>query len=261
MIVLDRNPDNSSLLSPSDPNPVECIAATGRKDVLLVCEHAGNSVPHVLGDLGLTQAQLNSHIGWDIGADNVARSLAETLGCAAILQSYSRLIIDCNRPPGNDGSVPDVSDGVSIPANHQISDGDRARRETHIFRPFDEAILAYFQENTVKLALSIHSFTPSMDGQSRPWDIGLLFRQDIQTSTVISEFLNTRYPELNIALNEPYQIDDASDWFIPKYAEQHNIAHCLIEVRNDHLLTKEGCEQWAQILANAISHIADQVTP
>ena len=88
---------NSSLLTPADPQPVELVNADSAVPVLLLCEHAGNAVPEALDGLGVSDEVLNSHRGWDIGAEHMARQLADILGAPLILQRYSRLVIDANR--------------------------------------------------------------------------------------------------------------------------------------------------------------------
>ena len=65
---------------------------------LLVADHAGNLIPRALGRLGLAAAELQRHIGWDIGIAGLGRLLADALDATLIRQNYSRLVIDCNRP-------------------------------------------------------------------------------------------------------------------------------------------------------------------
>ena len=112
----------SSLLSDLDPNPVELVNETSKAPVLLLCEHAGRVIPKTLGTLGLNEKALMSHISWDIGAEALARNLAKRLNAPLILQSYSRLVIDCNRPPGSPESILEVSDGIEIEVNKKLSE-------------------------------------------------------------------------------------------------------------------------------------------
>lgn len=91
--------DPATLLGPRDPAPVELLNSASRHPVLLVCEHAGQQIPERLSGLGLSRTDLDRHIGWDIGAAAVTRKLAHAMGAPAVLQAYSRLVIDCNRPP------------------------------------------------------------------------------------------------------------------------------------------------------------------
>ncbi len=55
-----------------------------------------------LGSLGLPAHELERHIAYDIGAEQVARGLSKRLDAPLVLQRYSRLVYDCNRPPEAD---------------------------------------------------------------------------------------------------------------------------------------------------------------
>jgi len=71
----------------------------GRSPFLLTCDHYGRLIPRMLGDLGLPESELVRHIAWDIGIAGVAEALSKHLDAHLIVQRYSRLVIDCNRPP------------------------------------------------------------------------------------------------------------------------------------------------------------------
>ena len=66
---------------------------------MLIAEHASNRLPTSLGTLGLEASDLERHIAWDIGAEQVARRLSQLIDAPLLLQRYSRLAYDCNRPP------------------------------------------------------------------------------------------------------------------------------------------------------------------
>ena len=58
-------------------------------------------MPRALGRLGLAEAECERHIALDIGIAGLGRLLADALDAMLIQQNYSRLVIDCNRPPGS----------------------------------------------------------------------------------------------------------------------------------------------------------------
>lgn len=237
----------------TDPEPVEVVNADSQSEVLLICEHAGRTLPKALGSLGLSDDQLNMHIAWDIGAEQLARNLAERFECALVLQRYSRLVIDCNRPPGTLQSIPAVSDHVIVPANTQLTPAERRMREADIFEPFARACKAQISRPSVRHAYSIHSFTPQMDGIKRPWEIGFLYRHPASRGGELVQQACQAWPEITIGDNQPYSIEDETDWFVPVCAEKRAIPHGLIEVRNDLLSTSEGCNQWAARLHDLLS--------
>lgn len=227
--------------------------------VLLLCEHAGQAVPQVLDGLGLPDGAIDQHIGWDIGAESLARALSDRLRCPLVIQRYSRLVMDCNRPPGSQGSVPEVSDGVRVPGNVGLDADDRTRRKQAIFDPMNDAITAAFDDQPRQAAFAIHSYTRYFQAQDRPWDAGFLTRRDTATAQTLMTAISSREPTLKLALNEPYQIDDESDWFIPRHAEPRGLRHTLIEVRNDHLRDDTGITRWADLLADAIRSVLGEL--
>ncbi|MEO0999739.1 MAG: N-formylglutamate amidohydrolase [Pseudomonadota bacterium] len=242
----------ASLIGPADPPPVEWLAGTG--PVALVCEHAGRAVPAALGDLGLGEGEIARHIGWDIGAAAVTRALSARLDAPAVLQPYSRLVIDCNRPPGASESVPEVSDATPVPGNRGLSPAARAAREAEIFAPFQAAVAALISRGP-RIILAIHSFTPSLAGVHRPWEVGFLHRADRATSAALAAALRARRRETVIGMNEPYRIEDTSDYFVPVHGEGSGIPHALIEIRNDLIADSAGVAAWSGLLAAAIGDV------
>lgn len=249
--------ESERLLSPLDPDPVTIINGDSTFPVLLVCEHAGQTVPRALGDLGLMADALNAHIGWDIGAAGVTRLLADQIGAPAILQSYSRLVIDCNRPPAAPDAMPAVSDGVPVPGNRSLTPKQRAARRREIFEPFHAAVADLRNRLHCRAILSIHSFNPQLrDGVKRPWEISFLYRKDTATSERLRHLVLENAPTLTVGMNEPYQIDDESDWFVPRHGEESGLPHSLIEIRNDLISDAAGQAEWAKLMTAVVHRFA-----
>lgn len=236
-----------------DPAPVEVLNAGSDSLLLLVCEHAGNAIPAALGTLGLSEAARAEHIALDIGAGAVTRALASRFSCRAVLQPYSRLVIDSNRPPGVPTSIPEASDGTPVPGNTALSPEARRAREEEIFAPFAARCLAEVARPGLAAAISIHSFTPVMDGRARPWDIGFLYRRPESGGARLAALCERLFPDLTVGRNEPYSVEDETDWFVPVCAEPRGIAHALIEIRNDHLRSDTGCLAWVDRLHRLIA--------
>lgn len=248
---LDRTA--AGLLGAGDPDPVEVLNPDSDAPVVLICEHAGQAVPERLGGLGLSRGDLDAHIGWDIGAGAVARHMAEILGAPVVLQRYSRLVIDCNRPPDSPGAIPEVSDGVAVPGNRALAAAASRARVDEIFRPFHDRADALLEVRPRRATFAIHSFTPAMGGVARPWELGFLFRHDTRTSGRLRDLVQARRPGLAIGMNEPYQIEDDSDWFVPRHGEARRLPHSLIEIRNDRISDAAGQRDWAELLSDVIT--------
>jgi len=233
------------LLSGIDPSATEVINQGSDQPILLVCEHAGRHVPQSLGLLGLPVSAFDLHISHDIGAENTSRRLAEHLGSTLVLQRYSRLVIDCNRPAGVPSSIPEISDEIPVPGNIGLSKTDRHQRQDQIFAPFSASCLHHIAQPHIRAAFSIHSFTPVLARQCRPWDIGFLYRSPTSRGQELADLCARNWPDLVVGYNDPYGIEDDNDWFVPVCAEPRQIPHCLIEIRNDLISTDAGCAKWA----------------
>jgi len=248
----------STLAGPNDPAAVEWVHPGSQSPILLVCEHAGQAIPAQLDGLGLPGGAIDLHIGWDIGAERLARSLAAKLGAPLILQRYSRLVMDCNRPPCSSDSMPEISDRMAIPGNQRLSAHARRERQRLIFDPLDAAITDGFERFPRKAAFSIHSFTRQMQqDERRVWDAGFLCRHDLAAAQTFVDSIGRAEPGLRLAVNEPYQIDDAGDWFIPHHAEQRKLRHTLIEVCNDQLRTDTQISRWTDLIARAMQDVLE----
>ena len=94
------------LLGPGDPPPFSVHNEKGKAPLLLLCDHASKAVPKALGTLGITDAELSQHVGWDIGGLDAAIELSRELDARLVASGYSRLVIDCNRWPGGEGATP-----------------------------------------------------------------------------------------------------------------------------------------------------------
>ncbi len=249
--------DRQRVLGPGDPSPVEVVHPESSADVLLLCEHAGRAVPAALDGLGVAEGVLESHRGYDIGAEAVARRLARHLNAPLVLQRYSRLVLDANRPPGSPSSIPERSHGAEIPANRGLSDAEKAARIAEILAPMDRAIDAAFARHPRRAAFSVHSFTPELDGRARPWHAGMLTRHSPETGERLIASLHRQDPSLILAMNEPYRIEDDGDWFVPHHVEPRRLPHCLIEIRNDLIADETGAARWADLLSTAISDVLE----
>src|SRR5258708_18169363 len=139
-MAVDSVWDTSLLLGGADVPPVLEDNAAGRSPFLLTCDHYGRLIPRVLGDLGLPESDLVRHIAWDIGIAGVAEQLSKQLDAHLIVQRYSRLVIDCNRPPDVASSIPRISEATTIPGNEGLSREASAMRRAKIFDPYHRRI-------------------------------------------------------------------------------------------------------------------------
>ena len=242
------------LLDLNDPDPVQIVNPGGRSDLLLIGDHAGNVVPAALGSLGLDADDLGRHIGWDIGIAGLGEALAAMLDAVFIRQTYSRLVIDCNRDPDRADAIPAVSDGTPIPANEGLTGADRAARITAIHAPYQAAIAAELARRDAggrrTQLVSLHSFTPVMAGVARPWQVGVLHDRGELSLTHRTLARLRADPALTVGDNEPYRMDGI-DHTVPRHAYPDR-PYVELEVRQDLLADAAGVAEWAVRLATVL---------
>lgn len=250
--------DTSLLLGPEDVAPVREYNDSGRSPFLLTCDHYGRLIPQRLGDLGLPGSELTRHIGWDIGIAGVAEALSKYLDAHLIVQRYSRLVIDCNRPPHAASSIPLISEATTIPGNEAITLEAAALRRAEIFDPYHRRIDAVIDQrrhnDMPTILVSLHSFTPVYAGVARPWHIGTLYQRDKVLPPLLLGALRAE-PDLVVGDNEPYAVSDQTDYTIPVHAEARGLMNTGIEIRQDLISDQAGEKAWADRLARIFGEI------
>ncbi|QOZ75095.1 N-formylglutamate amidohydrolase [Bradyrhizobium sp. CCBAU 53351] len=252
------------LLGEGDIAPVHEVNAEGRSPFLLTSDHYGRVLPRALGDLGIAESELVRHIGWDIGIAGVADGLAKLLDAHLIAQRYSRLVIDCNRPPAAASSIPVISEATAIPRNEGISDDEREARRREIFEPYhdriDAAIDARLHAKRPTVLVSLHSFTPVYAGVARPWHIAALYNRDTVLPQLLLRHLRAE-GDLVVGDNEPYAVSDLTDYTIPVHGEGRGLVNTGIEIRQDLITDPSGQRQWAERLARILGEIEAELRP
>ena len=241
---------------------VSVLNASGLSPYVLTCDHASNRLPRCIGDLGLSDDQMQSHIAWDPGAHEVAVGLSAMLDAPLVFSNYSRLVVDLNRPPSSRGHIPEASAGIAIPANAALPHAERDARFRALFLPYHGAI-SDLLDTRMRLAMpvllvAVHSFTANYPGETRPWHIGVTHRFDKGLGTEIVRLMRQR-TTLSIGDNQPYQIDDIDDMTIPVHAEKRGLPNALIELRQDTLASRSGIAEATGCLSEILSLAAPTV--
>ncbi len=244
------------LLSKTEPAASQIVNAEGASPFVLICEHASNRVPEALGTLGLNTAELSQHIAFDIGAESTARILSKLLNAPLILQNYSRLVYDCNRPPEAEGAMPEVSEVTPIPGNKNLGAEAKLARINEIYRLFQDTIASFLDHRAAHalraIPVSIHSFTKLYKGKERSVELGLLFDRDAW----LANLLVKSFPGFNTQLNEPYGPKDGVMHLMNLHAAPRGLHHLMIEIRNDLIDGERGQQQWAQRLSIPLQQAA-----
>jgi predicted N-formylglutamate amidohydrolase len=264
-MLLDHLPQSDLRLAPDELAPVLELNVASASPFLFTSDHYGRAIPRLLGDLGLPASELTRHIAWDIGIAGVAERIAKAMNAHLIAQRYSRLVIDCNRPPEAVSSIPLISEATTIPGNDGLTHEAKARRRELFFDPYhqriDAAIDARLAAGHPTVLVSLHSFTPVYAGIQRPWHIGTLYQHDRTLPPLLLQHLRAE-GDLVVGDNEPYAVSDATDYTIPVHGEQRGLMNTGIEIRQDLITDESGQIEWAERLARIFAEIeATLVTP
>jgi predicted N-formylglutamate amidohydrolase len=202
-----------------------------------------------------SETECKRHIAWDIGIAAVCRLVADALDATLMQQNYSRLVIDCNRMPGSETSIPEISELTPIPGNTGLSEERKSAREREIFRPYHDRIETELerrrQAGRPVALIAMHSFTPVFRAVARPWHAGVLYNRDPRFAHLLMALLK-REAGLVIGDNEPYSVTDASDYTIPVHGERRGLHHVAIEVRQDLIADDKGQRAWGVLLARLL---------
>jgi predicted N-formylglutamate amidohydrolase len=239
--------------SPVADTPYRFLDAP-RRDVLVLCDHAGNAIPEELGDLGLPEAERQRHIAWDPGAAGVAEELARRLGCPAILGIYSRLVVDLNRGHDDATLILAESDNTFVPANITIHDDQRADRVARWHAPYHSRIDAHLDgciaHGIRPTVIAVHSFNPQLNGVDRPWPVGVLWKLSRDPVAGLIDALSARHA--NVGDNVPYDGRTAMGWTLEHHAVRRGLPHVMFELRNDVVSTPETQLAWGRTLHEAL---------
>jgi predicted N-formylglutamate amidohydrolase len=233
---------------------IEGDAGTG---LLILCDHAENTIPETYGTLGLRPEDLHRHIAYDLGAAEVAQCLAETLGAPAVLSRFSRLLIDPNRGRDDPTLIMQISDGLIVPGNVGLADEEIDLRIARYYEPYhraiERAIDAGFAAGKAPVIVSVHSFTQAWKGTPRPWSVGVLWDKDPRLALPLLAALRT-IPSIEVGDNAPYSGQLKGDTLY-RHGTKQGLAHALIEVRQDLILGPASQAEWAKRLAGVLGQV------
>ena len=244
-----------SLLAADEPAPITVHNESSQSPFLIVVDHAGNLIPRALDRLGVPETECQRHIAWDIGIAAVSRFVADALDSILVQQNYSRLVIDCNRAPGSEASIPEISELTPIPGNIGVSEDRKCARVREIFRPYHDRIETELdrrrQAGRPAALIAMHSFTPVFMGAARPWHAGVLYNRDRRFADILLALLK-REEGLLVGDNEPYSVSDLSDYTIPIHGERRGLVHVEIEIRQDLIADDRRQRMWGELLARLL---------
>lgn len=237
---------------------VRIVNRSGRGRVVVVCEHASNTMPAGYGTLGLEPHHLDRHIAWDPGALPVARVLASLLDAPLVESGVSRLVVDCNRPVDAPDLIPVTGEDTPIPGNARVDEVERQRRIGSWHRPFHNELDALIADRTARgretWLITVHTFTPVFKGTARPWHVGVIHDSDDRLATPLIDGLR-KDPSLVVGVNEPYSPADRVYYTHERHARPRGLPCAMIEIRNDMVTDASSQRHWGESLARLLTTV------
>lgn len=250
---------STPLLQQGEAPPWSALREGAASPLLLIGDHSGRAIPRRLAGLGLPPAALDRHIACDIGIASLGAALSQALDATFLAQRYSRLVIDCNRDPVRANSICEASDGVAVPGNRGLDAAARARRTAEVFEPYHQAIGAELEGRLARgerpRLVSLHSFTPVMDGRPRPWRCGVLHLGGSPFSLEMLSRLRAALGDALVGDNQPYRMD-AADYTVPRHAIARGLDYLELEVRQDTIADPAGVAETARLLTPLLADAA-----
>ncbi|NQV44779.1 MAG: N-formylglutamate amidohydrolase [Rhodospirillales bacterium] len=231
---------------------VEVTNPSGAGDFVLVCEHAVNAIPPELDNLGLNSDALQSHIAWDPGAYPVAKAVSEKLDAPLVAPRVSRLVYDCNRDGAAESAVPERSEAYEIQGNRGLGEDERKARADQYYAPFHDAVTGVIEkrigEGCAPVIMTVHSFAPVYDGETRDLDVGIIHDEDARFADA---YLSVAEADatFKVQRNAPYSAADGVTHTLKEHALSRGLLNVMVEIRNDLIETAEGQQAMAERLS------------
>lgn len=225
--------------------------------LIVTCEHGGNRVPVRFRRLfSGRESLLAGHRGYDPGAIDLAREVARSLRGRIVTSTVSRLIVDLNRSPGNRRRFSEITGRLGREEKRVIM--------RHYYFPYrddvEKAVASAVRSVRPVVHLSVHSFSPVIDGIERRADVGLLYDPartgEREFCRTWKEHLAVLLPGLRIRFNYPYRgsSDGITTCLRRNYSGERYIG---IELEVNQKFPRRGGREWSRIRKSLIRSLRE----
>ncbi len=233
--------------------------------LLVTCEHAAESTPLPFGLLEETLQ--GTHWAFDPGALAFAEELVSTCNATLVAATFSRLLIDPNRPLASDTLFRDKCGDVEVATNIQLDNAEKMRRIGRFYVPFHRTIGAAKETVQPKLIISVHSFNQTYQRQAgipperRNFEVGVLCTFDDELAAHFCDAFNAA--GIPARINEPYSGRDgimfsAEAAACPPRGSADRVPCIMFEFRNDVCQSRSWRKQALCVVAAVLMNIAGQ---
>lgn len=224
--------------------------------LVLSCEHAGNRVPAAWQGLFRGQQEtLASHRGYDLGIRPFAERLAGEFGQPLLACDLTRLLVDTNRSLGSRTLFSEFS--------RRLSSAQRQSLLADYYHPYRQAVRqavnAALTVNQRVLHLSLHSFTPVLEGQRRQADVGLLYAPHHAGERALCRrwqaILGELAPGWRVRRNYPYRgtADSLATWLRRTLGHQGRYLGIELEINQQY--PQAAGSDWRRLQADLLASL------
>lgn len=136
--------------------------------LLITCEHGGNDIPKAYSPLFKKfQKLVKTHRGYDLGALELAKNLSKNFSVPLFFSTISRLLVELNRSVDNRELFSQVTKDLPLKEKEKILQ--------NFYHPYRRKVESFVKQKKNVLHISVHTFTPILNGIARKADIGLLY--------------------------------------------------------------------------------------
>jgi predicted N-formylglutamate amidohydrolase len=178
----------------------------GGNQLVITCEHGGREVPHAFAAIfSGREALLDSHRGWDPGALDLARQMADAFRVPLHAATTTRLLVDLNRSIGHRQLFSEVTRALPRASRQDMVDRH--------YRPHRQAVEAEIARAVASgrrvIHVASHSFTPVLDNVPRQADVAWLYDPrrpgEVTFARSWMRELAPLAPDLRLRRNYPYR--------------------------------------------------------
>jgi predicted N-formylglutamate amidohydrolase len=233
------------------------ISPASLSPIVLTCEHATHRLPFAAKLDREQRAILDAHWGWDLGAWRITRELARGIGAGAVGGRWSRLWLDLNRRVEDPTLIRRQAEGIELSWNRRLGRTEIDRRIATIHAPYHAEVDRQIARRLVRgirpLLLAVHTFTPTLDGRPRPFDIGVLFEHHEREARHLGRAMHRR--GLRVRYNQPYSGMQGMMYSIDRHGTHHRLP-CL-ELEVNQALSRRVTSQLIGVLLAALRETVD----
>ena len=217
-----------------------------RLKVLLTCEHGGNDVPAEYSTY-FEQAKdvLATHRGYDLGALELFKKFKGKADFS-LSSSTSRLLVELNRSLHHAHLFSEYTQGLPPQEAEKVLE--------KYYYPYrqkvENQVAAWVEKGCQVLHLSVHSFTPELNGKERKADIGFLYDPKREREQLFAaqwrQRLQDQFPEYKIRYNYPYK--GTADGFVTQLRKHYtNDQYAGLELEVNQRFPASETVKWQEL--------------